>query len=77
MEYETDEDGYSYTNTGGDVSGGEIIILLNEYVKFVLNEWCFKKKLFFFKSIKYFACFYEFCFFYFIFGRIKIQIQTT
>ena len=36
-----------------------------------------KKKLFFFKSIKYFAFFYEFCFFYFIFGRIKIQIQTT
>ena len=25
MEYETDEDGYSYTNTGGDVSGGEIV----------------------------------------------------
>lgn len=35
------------------------------------------KKTIFFKNIKYFACFYEFCFFYFIFGRIKIQIQTT
>lgn len=40
MEYETDEDGYSYTNTGGDVSGGEIMILLNEYVRFALNERC-------------------------------------
>ena len=63
MEYETDEDGYSYTNTGGDVSGGEIIILLNEYVKFVLNEWCFKKKLFFLKVLNTLLVFMNFVFF--------------
>lgn len=63
MEYETDEDGYSYTNTGGDVSGGEIIILLNEYVKFVLNEWCCEKKLFFLKVLNTLLVFMNFVFF--------------